>query len=120
VRFLVDAQLPRRLARELNDMGHDAIHTLDLPKRNATPDGDIANLADHEGRVVVTKDVDFLNSHLVGGTPRRLLRVLTGNISNPELLALFEANIAIIEERFADSDLIELSADTIVSYPRRP
>lgn len=69
---------------------------------------------------MVTKDVDFLNSHLIGGTPRRLLRVLTGNISNSELLALFEANIATIEECFADSDLIELSADTIVSHPRRP
>ncbi|WGL52970.1 DUF5615 family PIN-like protein [Nocardioides sp. BP30] len=101
-------------------MGHDAIHTLDLPKRNATPDGDIADLADREGRLVVTKDVDFLNSHLVGGTPRRLLRVLTGNISNSELLTLFRANIAAIEERFVDSDLIELSADTLVSHPRRP
>ena len=101
-------------------MGHDAIHTLDLPKRNATPDGDIADLADREGRVVVTKDMDFLNSHLVGSAPRRLLRVLTGNISNSELLALFEANIATIEKRFADSDLVELSVATIVSHPRRP
>ncbi|WP_300682193.1 DUF5615 family PIN-like protein [Nocardioides sp.] len=118
MKFLVDAQLPRRLARALNELGHDAIHTLDLPKRNATPDSDIAALADRESRIVVTKDVDFLNSHLVSGTPRRLFRVLTGNINNSELLALIEANIVAIEERFVDSDLIELSAGSLISHPR--
>jgi predicted nuclease of predicted toxin-antitoxin system len=29
MRFLVDAQLPRRLAHRLRDRGHDALHTLD-------------------------------------------------------------------------------------------
>jgi len=29
VKFLIDAQLPRRLARWLNDRGFDAIHTLE-------------------------------------------------------------------------------------------
>ena len=31
MKFLVDAQLPIRLARFLQASGHDAIHTLDLP-----------------------------------------------------------------------------------------
>lgn len=31
MRFLIDAQLPRRLARWLAALGHDAVHTLDLP-----------------------------------------------------------------------------------------
>ncbi len=35
--FLVDAQLPRRLARILTGAGHDAVHTLDLPNANRTP-----------------------------------------------------------------------------------
>jgi hypothetical protein len=30
--FLVDAQLPRRLAHRLRDRGHDALHTLDLER----------------------------------------------------------------------------------------
>jgi predicted nuclease of predicted toxin-antitoxin system len=38
MKFLVDAQLPVRLARFLQNAGHDAIHTLDLPEHNATPD----------------------------------------------------------------------------------
>ncbi|MFT3855635.1 MAG: hypothetical protein QM733_23335 [Ilumatobacteraceae bacterium] len=32
---MVDAQLPRRLANALVDLGHDVIHTLDLPDRNS-------------------------------------------------------------------------------------
>jgi predicted nuclease of predicted toxin-antitoxin system len=38
MKFIVDAQLPRRLARFLQDSGFDAIHTLDLPQQNTTPD----------------------------------------------------------------------------------
>jgi hypothetical protein len=30
--------LPRRLARLWGQLGHDAIHTLDLPEQNRTPD----------------------------------------------------------------------------------
>jgi predicted nuclease of predicted toxin-antitoxin system len=34
MKFIVDAQLPRRLARELVAAGHDAVHTLYLAKGN--------------------------------------------------------------------------------------
>jgi predicted nuclease of predicted toxin-antitoxin system len=34
MKFLIDAQLPRRMVRWLSAAGHDAIHTLDLPDRN--------------------------------------------------------------------------------------
>jgi uncharacterized protein (DUF433 family) len=38
MKFLVDAQLPLRLARVLQSAGCDTIHTKDLPRRNATLD----------------------------------------------------------------------------------
>jgi predicted nuclease of predicted toxin-antitoxin system len=38
MKFLVDAQLPWRFTNLLNEAGHDALHTLDLPKNNLTPD----------------------------------------------------------------------------------
>lgn len=41
MKFLVDAQLPRRFANWLNEAGHDALHTLDLPKKNRTSDNDL-------------------------------------------------------------------------------
>jgi predicted nuclease of predicted toxin-antitoxin system len=42
VKFLIDAQLPTRLARFLNDAGHDALHTSELPQGNRTTDVQIA------------------------------------------------------------------------------
>jgi predicted nuclease of predicted toxin-antitoxin system len=69
VRFLVDAQLPARLATFLSDAGHDTVHTSQLPDGNRTTDEQIAMLADDESRVVVTKDRDFRDSHLLRGTP---------------------------------------------------
>lgn len=59
MKFLVDAQLPVGLARFLNDAGHDALHTSELPEGNRTTDVRIAEMADGEGRIVVTKDRDF-------------------------------------------------------------
>lgn len=38
MKFLLDAQLPRRLVIKMQAAGHDAIHTLDLPLGNRTPD----------------------------------------------------------------------------------
>ena len=38
MKFLVDAQLPRRIVRELAAHGHDTVHTSDLPAANRTQD----------------------------------------------------------------------------------
>ena len=38
MKFLVDAHLPRRLAYQLRAFGHEAVHTLDLPRGKRTPD----------------------------------------------------------------------------------
>jgi predicted nuclease of predicted toxin-antitoxin system len=60
--FLVDAQLPARLARFLRQAGHDVVHTSDLPDGNRAPDRQIAELADGQSRVVVSKNRDFRDS----------------------------------------------------------
>ena len=53
--FLVDAQLPKSLSNLLNYRGHNAIHTLDLPLNNATPDSEIIKLSSEEQRIVINK-----------------------------------------------------------------
>jgi len=65
MKFLVDAQLPLRLARLLSELGYDTLHTRDLPQQNATPDLDINTLSISQQRIVITKDTDFLNSFLI-------------------------------------------------------
>ncbi len=91
--FLVDAQLPVRLARFLQAAGHDTIHTKDLPQQNATTDTEINALSIKQNRIVITKDTDFLDSFLINQEPYKLLLVTTGNITNVELEALFQNNL---------------------------
>lgn len=55
MRFLVDAQLPRRLASFLQQAGYEAIHTLDLPEGNRTPDEVIEEISRRERAVLITK-----------------------------------------------------------------
>ena len=45
MKFLVDAQLPRKFCTWLTEAGIDAKHTLDLPQGNRTADQDILNIA---------------------------------------------------------------------------
>lgn len=88
MKFLVDAQLPRRAAGWLTAAGCDAVHTLDLPAGNRTTDPDLVDTADREQRVAVTKDADFVDSHVLHARPAKLLLVSTGNISNRDLETL--------------------------------
>lgn len=116
MKFLVDAQLPWRLAVFLTDLGHDAVHTRQLSEGNRTTDGAIAEIADRYGRVVVTKDRDFRDGHLLGGTPRRLLVVATGNITNAALLELFGGHLAEIVAAFDEVDFVELRPTALVLH----
>lgn len=119
MKFLVDAQLPARLARFLNDVGHDVVHTAELPEGNRTADARIAEVADSEGRVVITKDRDFRDGHLLSGAPRRLLIIATGNITNAALLALFEANLDAMVRALGEADFVELGPEAMVIHRRR-
>jgi predicted nuclease of predicted toxin-antitoxin system len=119
VRFLVDAQLPARLATLLNKRGQDAIHTSSLPAGNRSTDLQVCTIADAQGRIVVTKDVDFRNSHLLSRSSRRLLIVTTGNITNDVLLELVSASLTGLTHAFGSSDLVELGRDALVLHERR-
>ncbi len=114
--FLVDVQLPRRLAQRLHALGHDAVHTLDLPLQNQTPDHVINDVSVQEQRVVITKDADFVNSFIVHHVPYKLLLISTGNISNQALEQLFLNNLATLVSGFATYDFIEIDRHTITFH----
>ncbi len=116
MKFLVDAQLPRRLARQLAGLGHDAVHTLDLPMGNRTPDADILQHAEHTSRVVVTKDSDFVTTFLLRGEPKKLLLVSTGNISNDELEAMLVANHTALVSALTTDAFVELTRTGLVVH----
>ena len=113
MRFLVDAQLPRRLCHRLRERGHDAVHTLDLPQGNRTPDVVINELSVAEERVVVTKDSDFVESLIVQDVPYKLLLVSTGNIRNSELEGILIQNLDAVVAGFETHVFIEIDRTAI-------
>ena len=114
MKLLIDAQLPRRMTQWFAIERCDATHTLDLPARNRTTDVDVIALADTDGRAVVSKDSDFVDSHLLHTRPRRLLLISTGNISNDQLEALIAPLIPSITREFNSCRFIELARTGLI------
>ena len=97
-------------------LGHDALHTLDLPLANRTPDAAINALSLLEHRIVITKDADFVNSFLLSQQPYKLLFIATGNIANMELETLFFGHLDTILETLAGCDFVELDRTTLTIH----
>ena len=116
MKFLVDAQLPRRISLKLAELGHDSVHTLELPQGNETSDDEICLIADSDKRIVVTKDSDFVDSFLLHTTPKKLLLISTGNIGNNDLLDLLVNSIETIEDQFTENDFLELSRTSVITH----
>lgn len=116
MKFLVDAQLPRRMCSWLADGGHDALHTLDLPAGNRTPDEVLIEQADLDGRVLVTKDDDFVQSRLVRGRPRLLWLIATGNVDNRALEAMVRNPMPQVERAFGSGGFVELGRDRLTIW----
>lgn len=115
MKFIVDAHLPKSLARLLVSLGHDAIHTLDLPLKNTTGDSYINQISMQQQRVVISKDSDFFDTFNAKKEPYKLLFLTTGNIRNSQLLSLFSQNISLIVQELTHSDVIELNTTSIIA-----
>ncbi len=119
MKFLMDANLPYKLTISLKDKGYDVIHTDDLPDKERTKDNEIRNISIKEDRIIITKDSDFLDSHLINGIPAKLLLVTTGNIVNKALIQLFDNYFKTIADLFRFYDLIELDNKEIIGHEKQ-
>ncbi len=108
MKLFIDAQLPRRMVKWFGSFGCDAVHVLDAPNGNRSTDSEISQLADSENRIVVTKDSDFVDSHILHGRPKRLLLISTGNISNQELERLLLSLLPEITREFQAHAFLEI------------
>lgn len=116
MKFIVDAQLPKKLANWIATKGYDAIHTLDLPQKNATQDLSIISLSVAEKRVVISKDSDFFDYYLLKGEPYKLLLISTGNITNKELMLLFEQNFDTLIGLLQSNKVLEINNKSIITH----
>ncbi len=109
MKFLVDAQLPPGLARELQDKGHTADHVCDVGLLQAS-DQAILHFAIENGYAIITKDEDFAPWHRKDEPKLIVIWVRIGNSSRrvllerfiplvPNILALIETGETLIEIR---------------------
>jgi predicted nuclease of predicted toxin-antitoxin system len=116
MKFIIDAQLPKVLADFLSKKGHNTLHTLELPDKNKTTDKQILEIAVEENYILVTKDLDFLESFYLNQQPSKLILVKTGNISNEKLLEIFSLHISMIEKILLENSFIEIFRDEIIIH----
>lgn len=116
MKFLVDAQLPHRLAELLWVAGHEVVHTLDLPLGNRTPDSTINEMSLVGNMVVITKDNDFVISFRLKRQPYKLLLISTGNIRNSDLESLFSRNLDAIVEALSEHSFVELDRSSLIVH----
>ena len=84
VRFLIDAQLPPRLARRLAARGHVAEHVNRIGLGN-TGDSAIWECAARTGATLVTKNEDFVALSALEPAGPQVVWIRIGNISNEAL-----------------------------------
>ena len=113
MKFLIDAHLPPGLRAVFEAAGHDAMHTLDLPDRNASRDGVLNEVSLAEMRIVVTKDTDFYYSHLLQGRPWKLVLVRAGNLGVKATLRMFETQLPAIESALRSCALVEIDREKV-------
>ena len=113
MKFIIDAQLPPTLKHFFLHRGHDAIHTLDLPMQNDTPDQDVRRVSAEEGRIVVTKDVDFYYSFVLIRQPPKLVLVKTGNMATKALIDVFARQVDQLLRLLEEHDFVVVLADKL-------
>jgi predicted nuclease of predicted toxin-antitoxin system len=107
LRFLIDAQLPPRLARMLRRAGHQADHVFDLGLLSK-PDVQIWSHAERSGAIILTKDSDFSALRLRAASGPAVVWLRLGNVTNakqeralksvlPEIVAAIEGDERLIE-----------------------
>lgn len=113
--FLIDVHLPISLSKFLDkQVDCTSIHVNQILQKWNTADSEICKYADKNNLIVITKDSDFKNSHFVNHTPKKVIRVILGNISNTELILLFEKFLSsVIPLSLKASLYIEIDKDQI-------
>lgn len=111
MRFLCDVHIPIRLSKRFEELGHQSEHVNSILSKWNTQDEEITTYVDTHGAILISKDQDFRNSFLLQHVPRKLIKINLGNISNMELLNIFENHLAQIAELNTEHDsfMIEIS-----------
>jgi predicted nuclease of predicted toxin-antitoxin system len=98
MKFLCDVHRPIKLVKLINENGFLCVHINTILDKWFTKDEIISNYADQNDFILITKDADFRNSYFLKKSPKKLVKINLGNISNTELLKIIDENLIKIEK----------------------
>lgn len=93
MKFLCDVHTPFRLSKHLQKNGHQAEHVNRILNGSKSEDQEIAGYADNNNCIVITKDEDFKNIHFARGCPKKVLRILLGNLPTHKITATIDKHM---------------------------
>jgi len=93
MKFLCDVHISYKLVKHLRTLGYIVIHVNEILNNWFTADSMISKFADDNDLIVITKDSDFRNSFYINNTPRKLIKINLGNISNELLIQIITDNL---------------------------
>lgn len=115
MKFICDAHISEKLVKFLEKNNCEAIHVKNILSGLRTRDEIISAHADENDFIVITKDSDFSDSHFIKHSPRKLIKISLANISNEELINIFETNLLLIKKVFERNEgYIEIRKDSII------
>ncbi|MFB1022437.1 MAG: DUF5615 family PIN-like protein [Vicingaceae bacterium] len=115
MRFLVDAQLPKRLSLFSEKQEFDSKHTLDLPEQSNSTDQFIINFTQEQNRVVISKDDDFLQSQLIKKKPNKLILIKTSSIRNTTSIELIRKNLSTVLMAIESNNLVKITNTDVIA-----
>jgi predicted nuclease of predicted toxin-antitoxin system len=117
MKFLCDVHIPMHLVHFFRHHGHECMHVSSLSHGLTATDTEIAEYADTNGYVLISKDHDFKNSFFLQNSPKKLICVRLGNISNTSLTEVFRRHLLSIRAlEQMPSFMVEVFADTMILF----
>jgi predicted nuclease of predicted toxin-antitoxin system len=79
--------------RYLRSLGYDVFHVNEILDTWYSSDSKISKFADDNDLIIITKDSDFRNSFYIKNSPKKLIKINLGNISNDLLIQVITDNL---------------------------
>ena len=112
MKILCDVHIAVKVSKFFSSKGIETEHVNQILDKWYTKDSDICQYADKNDFTVVTKDIDFKNSHFINQTPKKLIKINLGNISTKSLIAIFDNSIDKLKEYFGSHKKCYVEIDT--------
>jgi predicted nuclease of predicted toxin-antitoxin system len=120
MKFLCDVHISYKVVDFLLGLGYETIHVNHILDKWNTKDKDICEYSDRNDLIVITKDYDFRDSFFLKNSPKKLIKIILGNISTSELIKSISDILVAIERLNSNSSfLIEIGKNyaTFIDHP---